>query len=176
MITETNSFLIFEMFETAWLLIYTLLICTCSYISFKGLVYYFKFKLKYYLVISATLWIISVFFILWHQNLLPKYFNDYILLTITSVVVIMGIIFASSLGEDSKLRAVGKLLKSLPLKDRIFLKFPKDVNLESLSITHKRKISPYEMVAEILILNSAFVSTSFALFFMVIISVGFPVF
>ena len=165
------------MFEVLWMFIYAFLICASSYISFKGTVYYSRFGLKYYLVLSATSWIISAIFIAWHQGLFPSD-NTYILAAI-STIAITGIIFASSFREDDKIRAIGNFLKTLPLKDRILLRFPKDINLESLPVPQSPKFSVWKLTVIFLVFISAFGSTLFmVLISSIFLSVefGFPMF
>ena len=147
------------MLEAIWILVYAFLICASSYISFKGAVYYSRFGLKYYLVLSATLWIISAFFIAWHQGLFAS--DNTCILAAISTFAIVGIIFASSFREDDKIRAIGNFLKTLPLKDRILLRFPKDINLESLPVPPSPKISVWKLTAVFLVFISAFGSTLF---------------
>ncbi|MCD6242258.1 hypothetical protein J7K06_00995 [Candidatus Bathyarchaeota archaeon] len=165
------------MFEVLWMFVYAFLICASSYISFKGTVYYSRFGLKYYLVLSATSWIISAIFIAWHQGLFPSD-NTYILAAI-STIAITGIIFASSFREDDKIRTIGNFLKTLPLKDRILLRFPKDINLESLPVSPSPKISVWKLTAAFLVFISAFGSTLFMILISSIflsVEFGFPMF
>ena len=165
------------MLEAIWILVYAFLICASSYISFKGAVYYSRFGLKYYLVLSATSWIISAIFIAWHQGLFPL--DDTCMLAAISTFAITGIIFASSFREDDKIRAIGNFLKTLPLKDRILLRFPKDINLESLPVPPPPKISMWKLTAASLVFISAFGSTLFMILISSIflsVELGFPIF
>ena len=165
------------MFEAIWIFVYAFLVCASSYISFRGAVYYSRFRLKSHLVLSLTSWITSAIFIAWHQGLFPL--DNTCILAAISTFAITGIILASSFREDDKIRAIGNFLKTLPLKDRILLRFPKDINLESLPVPPSPKISVWKLAAAFLVFTSAFGSILFVILISSIflsVGLGFPMF
>lgn len=102
------------------------------HVSYRGVVYYFKFRLKYYLALAFVCWVgfvVSfVFYMEWVLRDLYLFSSFFVPLLL--LAWIPSLVFA--IREDERLRFVEKLLRALPLKNRLLLRVPEEITEKPL--------------------------------------------